>query len=108
MVREVETATLAAAARDGARVVDVREPAEYVAGHVPGSVNIPLAMLSARTHELHAGAPVFVICASGARSWQAAQLLTASGIDAVSVAGGTTAWSRAGNPVITGTRANVA
>jgi rhodanese-related sulfurtransferase len=107
MVREVETAALAAAARDGALVVDVREPDEYTAGHVPGAVNIPLGVLPVRTGELPKNGRVFVVCASGGRSAQGAQLLSSAGLDAVNVLGGTGAWTRAGHPVITGTRPNV-
>lgn len=106
MVREVDTAVLAAAARDGALVVDVREPEEYVAGHVPGAVNVPLGVLPVRVDEFPKGERLFVICASGGRSAQGAQLLGTRGLDAVSVAGGTSAWTSAGRPVVTGTRAN--
>lgn len=106
-IREVEPAALAAAVQDGARVVDVREPEEYVTGHVPGAVNIPLGTLPARTSQLRAGERVFVICAGGGRSLQAAQLLSAAGVEALSVAGGTSAWARGGHPLVTGNRANV-
>ena len=45
MVPEVDVHTFAAAHSDGALVIDVREPDEYVAGHVPGAKLIPLARL---------------------------------------------------------------
>jgi rhodanese-related sulfurtransferase len=48
-----------------------------------------------------------VICASGNRGLAAAHFLSRAGIDAWSVAGGTGAWQRAGQPVVHGTRANV-
>jgi len=53
----------------GAKIIDVREPAEYAGGHLPGAVNIPLAELTLRA-ELSA-APVVVVCASGGRSARA-------------------------------------
>jgi rhodanese-related sulfurtransferase len=45
---------------------------------------------------------VYVICAKGGRSLRAAEFYRAQGIDAVNVAGGTTAWVDAGQPVDTG------
>lgn len=104
-MREVDLATFAAAHRDGATVIDVREPFEYVTGHVPGAELIPMAQLPSRTRDLPRTAPVFVICASGNRSLAAADHLARAGVDAWSVAGGTAGWTRAGHPVIRGVRA---
>jgi len=47
-------------------VVDVREPHEYAAGHVPGAINLPLSAF--RPGQLPSGKPVALICASGSRS----------------------------------------
>ena len=55
----------AAAHADGAVVVDVREPSEYVGGHVPGAVLMPMGQLPARLSELDRDRPVYVICATG-------------------------------------------
>src|SRR5215207_4662440 len=101
-MREVDLATFAAAHRDGAVVIDVREPLEYVAGHVPGVALIPMGHLASRTAELPRTAPVYVICASGNRSLAAARFLASAGIDAWSVGGGTGAWARAGHPTVRG------
>jgi rhodanese-related sulfurtransferase len=46
--------------------------------------------------------PVYVICAKGARSLRAAEFYRSHGIDAINVAGGTTAWIGAGEPTSTG------
>jgi rhodanese-related sulfurtransferase len=92
------------ARRDGAVVVDVREPLEYRQRHVPARL-IPLGQVRARLELLRQG-PVYVICASGSRSRTAASLMTAVGIDARSVAGGTDAWIRAGGPVVGGPHAD--
>ncbi len=106
MVPEIDLQTFAAAHADGAFVLDVREPHEYVAGHVPGAQLLPLAHVHARLADVPKGEPVYVICASGNRSKTAASWLRAAGIDAVSVAGGTGGWTGQGRPVVRGARAN--
>lgn len=108
MAAEVRLEDLDDALAQGARLVDVRDGEEYAGGHVPGAQLIPLAVLPVRLHELPKGQPVYLICASGGRSAQAAQLLEGSGLDARSVAGGTIAWIRSGRPVETGAPASQA
>lgn len=90
---------LAAEQADRATVVDVRERDEYVAGRVPGVVSIPMGQLADRVHDLDRSRPLYVICASGNRSAAMTDFLTAAGFDARNVAGGTSAWIRAGRPV---------
>lgn len=101
---ETDVATLAAAhaAAAGATVLDVRQPDEYVEGHVPGAVLIPLGELADRRGEIPEGDPLYVICAAGGRSLTAAAALVGAGYPAVSVAGGTNGWIDAGHPVVTG------
>ena len=99
------SAHLASAYVDGATVVDVREPDEYIRGHVPGAVLIPLGELERRTVEVPRRGPVYVICASGKRSRTGAGILELAGIDAVSVDGGTDGWIAAGREYVTGPRA---
>ena len=73
----------------GARIVDVRTPAEFRDGAYPGAVNIPLAELPARMAELEPkDRPVVLYCASGARSGRAAHLLSQAGFADVVNAGG--------------------
>lgn len=108
MVPEIDLDMFAAAYLDGAYVIDVREPYEYVAGHVPRARLIPLARLPHHAGELPAHEPVYVICASGNRSRTAAQFLAARGIDAKSVMGGTGDWMARGLPVDRGAQGNVA
>jgi rhodanese-related sulfurtransferase len=102
VVREVDLPTFMAAHADGAVVVDVREPHEYLAGHVPGAKLLPLAGVPARLGELPTDRSVFVICATGNRSLAAADWMHTAGIDAYSVAGGTSGWMRMGRPVVVG------
>jgi len=81
-------------------VLDVREPVEYAAGHVPGSVNLPQADLADRLDELPRDRPLLLICQGGYRSQRAAQFLKQMGFEQVSsVAGGTAAWAEAGKPL---------
>ena len=105
---EVLLDSFAAAQADGAAVIDVREPVEYVGGHVPGAILMPMGQLPSRTGELDRSRPVYVICASGNRSGAMTDYLRNAGFDARSVAGGTSGWISAGRPVVTGTRLNAA
>jgi len=73
----------------GARIVDVRTPAEFKDGAYAGAVNIPISSLLARMKELEPkDAPVVLYCASGARSGQGARLLKQAGFTDVTNAGG--------------------
>jgi rhodanese-related sulfurtransferase len=108
LMREVDQAVFAAAHRDGAVVIDVREPYEYVTGHVPGAALVPMGQLPARVADLPRTVPVYLICVSGNRSLATADYLARAGVDAWSVAGGTGAWVRAGRPVVRGSRATAA
>ncbi len=101
-MREVDIAQFARAHADGAVVVDVREPGEYVGGHVPGAQLIPMGHVPGEVERLPKHEPVYVICRSGSRSLAVADFLIAAGYDARSVAGGTVAWVEAGRPVVTG------
>ncbi len=98
-VRQVDVAALQADLDRGAvpQLIDVRTPAEFAEGHVPGAKNIPLDQLDARLSELgSAEAEVYVICRSGARSMRASDTLAERGLRPVNVRGGTLAWSSAG------------
>jgi rhodanese-related sulfurtransferase len=84
----------------GAILIDVREPVEYAAGHVPGAVNLPQADLADRLEELPRDRPLLLICQGGYRSLRAAQFLKQIGFEQVaSVAGGTAAWAETGKPL---------
>ena len=63
-------------------IIDVRTPAEFMGGHVPGSINIPLQEVPSRIAEISAmQQPIVLCCASGMRSGQAAIFLSQHGID---------------------------
>jgi hydroxyacylglutathione hydrolase len=60
-------------------VVDVRNPGEWNAGHIPGSLNVPLGRLAERGEELPRDRPLVVHCQSGARAAVAIALLRTMG-----------------------------
>jgi phage shock protein E len=73
----------------GAKIVDVRTPAEFKDGAYPGAVNIPLALLPLRMKELEPRTtPIVLYCASGARSGQGMRFLKQNGFTDVINAGG--------------------
>jgi len=100
-VPEIDIDEFARRRDEGAPVVDVREPDEYTAGHVPGAALIPLRTVPDRLAEVPADG-VLVICKSGARSRRAAEFMAANGIQATNVAGGTLAWLESGRGVTKG------
>jgi len=101
-VQEISVAELAERLDASAVVVDVRQPDEYLGGHVPGAVLIPLNDVPERFGELPTDREVLVICRSGGRSYVASEFLVANGVRAVNVAGGTLAWIESGREVVEG------
>lgn len=91
------------AARVGdVQVVDVREPDEWRAGRIDGSIHVPLnTLLAGGSSALDASRPTVVVCRSGARSELATLMLQARGFDAANLVGGLEAWVREGLPLAT-------
>jgi rhodanese-related sulfurtransferase len=88
--------------KEDALVLDVREPAEFNAGHILNARNIPLAELEKRVGELSKwkDKPIVIACATGNRSSSALGVLKKQGYErAVNLAGGFAAWRQAGLPV---------
>jgi rhodanese-related sulfurtransferase len=56
---------------DDFTVVDVRDPAEYGAGHIPGAINIPVATFASQSGQLDKKKKIIVYCNSGNRSYLA-------------------------------------
>lgn len=76
-------------------VIDVREPDEFVKGHIENAVSIPLGNLPAHLPKLgtHKSKPVLIACQSGTRSASAGKILTKAGFEQVFViTGGMQAW----------------
>ncbi len=74
----------------GAQIIDVRTSGEFKAGHIQGSVNIPLQILSSNLSKIKKDRPVITCCASGNRSGMAKTILLKSGFAEVYNGGG---WS---------------
>ena len=97
------------ATQGGGVVIDVREPAEYAQGHLPGAINLPRGVLEFQIHAHPSMAcatsealampdrALLLYCLTGGRSALAADSLQSLGFTCVrSLAGGLTAWRNAG------------
>ncbi len=81
-------------------LIDVRTPSEYANGHAAGARNYPLGdMNESQAEALKKFKEVYVICQSGGRSATATTKLRAAGVEAINVAGGTSAWHASGLPM---------
>jgi rhodanese-related sulfurtransferase len=83
-------------------VIDVRDPHEYQAGHVPDATLIPVNSVFARRGELPKDGKILFVCKMGSRSALAAEMAAAAGLPAerlYNLDGGTDAWVKAGEPV---------
>ncbi len=104
-IDEVDPAAVREQVGNGAVIVDVREPEEWGAGHIPGAVHVPKSYLESRIEgavpdrEKH----VVLYCASGNRSaWAARTLIEDLGYEHVeSMTGGFTLWKDRGYDVET-------
>lgn len=86
--------------QEGVFILDVREPHEWNAGHIPGATLIPLGSLAKGSGDVPHLEPVVIVCRSGNRSAQARDLLKSIGFKHVtSMAGGISEWAAAGYEV---------
>lgn len=90
-----------AAIGPSARIVDVREPDEWAAGHIGHATLVPLATVPGHLDAFDVE-PTYVVCRSGGRSAQACDFLRRQGRAVVNVAGGMIAWTAEGFEVVTG------
>lgn len=80
------------------QILDVREGFEVAEGMIPGALHIPMSQLGSRLGDLDKDRPIIVVCRSGNRSAAVADALNQAGYTADTMAGGMTAWQRAGLP----------
>ena len=89
-----------AVARGELAVLDVRNRAEWQAGHLPGVPNIPVGLLRDHVAELPRDRPLAVHCQTGARAAIASSVLRSEGFEHVlNVPGGFVEWQEAGHAV---------
>jgi rhodanese-related sulfurtransferase len=84
-------------------LVDIREPDEFVAGHVPGAINLPLSKLTPAALPKRGDKTVVIMCRSGNRTSRLAQALPSVGRDdIVDYSGAMIDWTRRGGPIVKG------
>ncbi len=111
LVRRTERTTVQALAEllagaEAPLVLDVRTRAEWEAGHIEGSLNLPLNKLASRLSELDSARRMAVVCRSGYRSSIATSLLANAGFERLlDVVGGMEAWNSSSLPLVTPTNA---
>ena len=86
--------------RSTAILLDVREDHEWVAGHAPEAVHVPMSRLAERVGELPTDRTIVCVCHVGARSAAVAEALNRAGWTALNLDGGMEAWVAAGLPVV--------
>lgn len=85
--RQVKVTEIRKLVEEGAFILDVREEAEYEAGHIINAINIPLSQLRKRMNEVPKDRPVYVHCRTGQRSYNAVLALQTHGYDVYNVSG---------------------
>jgi rhodanese-related sulfurtransferase len=84
------------------KAVDVREPREFAAGHIHGSINIPVGDIPQRLGEFPPNTPLVFLCRSGGRSRVACELAVRAGFKKVAdLDGGMLAWAAGIDPDMT-------
>ncbi len=103
LAAEISVAEAAQKRSEGAFILDVREPSEWVEAHIPGATLIPLGELAARVSEVPRDQEIVVVCRSGNRSQQGRDILRQAGLTTVtSMAGGLNEWRAQGLPTESG------
>ena len=74
--------------RSDALLLDVREPDEFTAGHIPGAVSLPLSELRDRFNELPQNRDIWISCGVGQRAYYATRFLVQHGYRAWNLSGG--------------------
>lgn len=82
--------------RDELVFLDVREDDEWEAGHIEGSLHIPMGELGTRQDELPSDRPIVAVCRTGQRSAAVTEALVRAGYDAENLVGGVAEWDGVG------------
>jgi len=101
-VSEISVTELKALEPSDIVIIDVRESDEYVIGHIPGAISIPLSVVQQSVDAFRHDRPVYVVCQVGGRSQRACEFLEDYDIISTNVSGGTGAWVISGFDVVVG------
>lgn len=93
--KTIELTEIEAYIAKGYEVIDVREPDEFAAGHIPDAQNLPLSTLQSGADliSLNQDGKYIIICRSGNRSQQASEILHEQGYTIVNVKEGMSSWT---------------
>jgi len=83
-------------------IVDVREPHEYIKGHIENAINIPLGKFPDKLNSLekHKSHPIIIVCQSGSRAVPACKTLTKANFEQVfNMIGGMQSWQDNNFPI---------
>ena len=89
--------------REGAILLDIRDPKEYSAGHIAGALSMPVSSIDARIGELESekGKPVVLVCKMGQQASATGRKLKALGFENVRrLSGGMAEWTAGSLPVV--------
>jgi rhodanese-related sulfurtransferase len=75
-------------------LLDIRTPAEFAAGHVPGALNVPLDEIRGRLKEVPRDRPLAVYCGVGLRAYLACRILDQEGFRTANLSGGLKMWTQ--------------
>ncbi len=93
-VEDVDAAKVAELAAQGVRIVDVRTPAEFEAGRIPGAESVPLSEFEATSAGWDHNEPIVIYCTTGERSLPAVEYLASQGFSHIyHFAEGLVAWT---------------
>jgi adenylyltransferase/sulfurtransferase len=99
LITPTQLAQILAAGAPAHRLIDVREPSEFLSGHLHGAINIPLGQIAQAGVSLPRREPVVFMCRSGARSRRACALAQRAGVaEPLQLEGGLIAWQAAVEP----------
>ena len=99
-LEEISAAEAISLSSGSARLIDVREPWEFDAGHAPQAVNLPMSQLAGRMTELDKDDTFLIVCHTGQRSHSVTGRLDHAGYSAINVIGGMVEWVVAGGAIV--------
>lgn len=89
------------------QIIDVRSPAEFDSGHLPGAVNIPMEAIASRLDDIDLSAPTVLVCQSGTRAGVVCESVGHRFENVAVLEGGTKEWIAQGGSVVRTTRSGL-